>query len=249
MASVLPAIPGLDINGLIYRYTTVKNAKDDMLVHIGNKNASGEGYTFRETDDWSGVAGNTITKSFSLNNIPLANWGDGSIEVEGSGSIKDAVVIYSFRVDECYDGQSNPACPNYIKPIPVTPEIEIYAALDDKAVLDAIDTETNFEYDEDGNLILSEKDEEDDEDRLELGLMASANALTMFKTKGQSEIINSMNGKTNLAMYYNSSINGGIYNDNAQLVDSRILDNKKALRNNWAQQILHTKMVDMQYNK
>jgi hypothetical protein len=33
------------------------------------------------------------------------------------------------------------------------------------------------------------------------------------------------------------------------LVDSEIADNKKALRNNLAQQILHEKMVSMQYNK
>ena len=35
-----------------------------MKVHVGNHNANGDGYTFRETDDWSGVPGNTIVKSF-----------------------------------------------------------------------------------------------------------------------------------------------------------------------------------------
>jgi len=33
------------------------------------------------------------------------------------------------------------------------------------------------------------------------------------------------------------------------LVDSEIPDNKKALRNNLAQQLLHEQMVNMQYNK
>ena len=66
---MLPDIPGIDINGLLYRYTTVKRPEDDMKVHVGNKNADGNGYIFKETDDWSGVPGNTIVKSFPLANI------------------------------------------------------------------------------------------------------------------------------------------------------------------------------------
>ena len=34
MESILPTIPGLDINGLLYKYTTVKKARDDMKVHV-----------------------------------------------------------------------------------------------------------------------------------------------------------------------------------------------------------------------
>ena len=66
MGSVLPDASGIDINGLFYRYTTVKNPEDDMKVHVGNLNANGDGYIFRETDDWSGVPSNTIVKSFLL---------------------------------------------------------------------------------------------------------------------------------------------------------------------------------------
>ena len=248
MGSVLPSIPGLDINGLLYRYTTVKNPEDDMKVHIHNLNAEGDGYTFSETDDWSGVPGNTIVKSFPLANISTSKWGDGSITVEGQGSVSDAFVIYSYRIDECYDEQSNPACPGYVKPIPVIPVVEIYDALEDEAVMGAIDEDTDFEYDENGNLILEEEVEEK-ETRLEMGLTASANALTLFKTQGQSDIIMAINRQTNINMYYNASINGGAYKDVAGLVDSELPDNKKALRNNLAQQILHDKMVNMQYNK
>ena len=112
----------------------------------------------------------------------------------------------------------------------------------------AIDTELDYEYDEEGNIIPEDEDEEK-ETRLEMGLTASENALTMLRTQGQSEIIAAMNLNTDLAMYYNSSMNGGIYNDTAQLVDGNLPDNKKGLRNNLAQQVLHEKMVDMQYNK
>jgi len=247
MSSVLPDIPGIDINGLLYKYTTVKDPDADMKVHIGNKNADADGYIFRKTDDWSGVPGNTIVRSFPLSNIPASQWGSGSIEVEGEGSVEDAVVIYSFRVDECYDEQSNPACPGYVKPVPVVPVVEVYDVLEDDDAMSAIEAD-EFQYDEDGELILSEEEEEE-ETRIEMGLTASANALTLFKAQGQDDIIMAINQQTNLTMYYNASINGGVYADAPGLADSEIADNKKALRNNLAQQLLHEKMVDMQYNQ
>ena len=247
MSSVLPDIPGIDINGLLYKYTTVKDPDADMKVHISNKNVDTDGYIFRETDDWSGVPGNTIVKSFPLSNIPAPQWGSGSIEVEGEGSVEDAVVIYSFRVDECYDEQSNPACPGYVKPVPVVPVVEVYDVLEDDDAMSAIEAD-EFQYDEDGELILSEEEEEE-ETRIEMGLTASANALTLFKAQGQDDIIMAINQQTNLTMYYNASINGGVYADAPGLADSEIADNKKALRNNLAQQLLHEKMVDMQYNQ
>jgi len=248
MASVLPSIPGLDVSGLFYRYTTIKNPEDAMKVHVGNRNASGDGYIFRETDDWSGVPGNSIVKYFPLAHSSATNWGDGSIDVEGTGSVTNATVLYNFRIDECYDEQSNPACPGYVKPIPVIPVVEIYDALEDDAVTSTLDTDKEFEYDSDGNIILSEEEEEEDT-RLEMGLTASANALTLFKTQGQSDIIMAINLETNINMYYNARINGGAYKDTTMLVDSEIPDNKKALRNNLAQQLLHEQMVNMQYNK
>ena len=247
MSSVLPDIQGIDINGLLYKYTTVKDPDADMKVHIGNKNADADGYIFRKTDDWSGVPGNTIVRSFPLSNIPASQWGAGSIDVEGEGSVKDAMVIYNYRIDECYDEQSNPACPGYVKPVPVIPVVELYDVLDDDAAMSAIEAD-EFQYDEDGNVILSEEEEEE-ETRIEMGLTASANALTLFKAQGQDDIIMAINQQTNLAMYYNASINGGVYADAPGLADSEIADNKKALRNNLAQQLLHEKMVDMQYNQ
>jgi hypothetical protein len=247
MSSVLPDIPGIDINGLLYKYTTVKDPDADMKVHIGNKNVDADGYIFRKTDNWSGVPGNTIVRSFPLSNIPASQWGAGSIDVEGEGSVKDAMVIYNYRIDECYDEQSNPACPGYVKPVPVIPVVELYDVLDDDAAMSAIEAD-EFQYDEDGNLILSEEEEEE-ETRIEMGLTASANALTLFKTQGQDDIILAINQQTNIAMYYNASINGGVYADAPGLADSEIADNKKALRNNLAQQLLHEKMVDMQYNQ
>ena len=248
MGSVLPSVPGLDINGLIYRYTTVKNTEDAMKVHVNNLNALGSGYIFRETDDWSGVPGNRITKSFALGNTPGVNWGNGSISVDGTGSVQDAVVVYSYRIDACYDPQLNSGCVGYVKPAPPVVDVEVYDTLEDELILAVLDSDTNFKYDQDGNRIVDDDDEEK-ETRLEMGLTASNNALTMVRVQGQSEIINAINLQTDLAMYYNSTINGGRYGDVKTLTDANLPDNSKALRNNLAQQLLHEEMVQMQYGE
>ena len=95
-------------------------------------------------------------------------------------------------------------------------------------------------------MILDEPEGEG-ESRLEMGLMAAENALTMLKTQGQNQIINQINLQTNINMYYNAQIGGGVYGDVNILTDSGISDNKKALRNNLAQQLLHEQMVQSQY--
>lgn len=247
MSSVLPSIGGVDINGLIYRYTTEKETDADMKVTVGNLNFGGDGYLFKETDDWSGVPSNTITKSFPLNNIPLENWGDGSITVEGDGTVKNATVVYTFRVDECYDPQLNPSCAGYKKPIPKIPEVEVYNALEDDAVVDVIEEE-EYEYPDEAKI--PEDDEDDDKPtKIELGLMSAENALTMFQEYQQDEIISIINDQTNLQTYYDLALNGGIYKDKYQLSQNQMPENKKALRNNLAQQLKHEQMVDMQYNK
>lgn len=248
MGSVLPSVTGLDINGLIYRYTTVKNTEDAMKVHVSNLNALGSGYIFRETDDWSGVPGNRITKSFALGNTPGVNWGNGSISVDGTGSVQDAVVVYSYRIDACYDPQLNPGCVGYVKPAPPVVDVEVYDTLEDELILAVLDSDTNFKYDQDGNRIVDD-DNEEKETRLEMGLTASNNALTMLRVQGQAEIINAINLQTDLAMYYNSTINGGRYGDVKTLTDANLPDNSKALRNNLAQQLLHEEMVQMQYGE
>ena len=71
MQNILPQQAGLTVGNVIYRYTAVKNAEDDMLVHVQNEDALGNGYIFRETDDWSGLEGNKIYKVVPTGGIPL----------------------------------------------------------------------------------------------------------------------------------------------------------------------------------
>jgi len=93
----LSSLGGVDVNGVIYRYTAVKDPNDPFTVTIQNENADGNGYIFRETDDWTGQAGNTINKFKTFDNSPISNWGDGSIATTGVGSVVNPVVLYSYR--------------------------------------------------------------------------------------------------------------------------------------------------------
>ena len=116
MTQVLPQQAGLTVNGVIYSYETVKQTEDAMLVHVQNENALGEGYIFRETDDWTGLPSNRINKLVATGPIPIEYWGNGSIEVEGKGEVKDASVIYNYSYEPCFDPQSSPECPGYRDP-------------------------------------------------------------------------------------------------------------------------------------
>ena len=80
MNNVLPQQAGLQVNNVIYQYTVDKDPSDDMVVHVQNENAQGNGNIFRETDDWSGLPGNTINKIVAVSDIPiqLCEWFDRS---------------------------------------------------------------------------------------------------------------------------------------------------------------------------
>src|SRR6056300_905560 len=154
MDNILPSgIPGVDINLVIYDYTPVKETQDAMVVHIQNENADGTGYIFRESDDWSGLPGGVeIRKVVPVVSTNRSLWGDGSIEVEGTGTVDNASVIYNYRVDPCYDPQSNPNCPGYEVQIPEIETVDVstlYNALDDENVKNSTSSTNTDQYEED----------------------------------------------------------------------------------------------------
>ena len=124
MTHILPEYAGLEVNGLVYQYTAVKDPESDMIVYVQNEYADGNGYIFRNADDWSGIPGNTINKSFVFPNLAAELWGPGSIEIEGDGSVEDPSVVYTYKYDTCYDPQTNPDCPGYEEPVEV-PELSL----------------------------------------------------------------------------------------------------------------------------
>ena len=234
----MAAIPGVDINGVFYRYTAVKDPNDPYTVSVQNEAANGSGYIFRETDDWSGGSGGTIQKYIPLPYSPLGDWGTGSIEQVGIGSVEDPVVMYSYRVDpsrlqpesqEAYDFSA----------------ISAYDALSDGYVTAALEP-TDPELYEDK--LEKGKDEEEDDGRLEKALAAQENALTLAGNVSQSQMLYAMNVATNLNGYYAKQLQGGKYQETVVLKDKNIPDNRRALRS-LGQQKLHTDMVNQQYGR
>jgi hypothetical protein len=228
--SVLGVAPvsGLDISGVLYRYTAVKDRADPFTVTIANENAIDGGYIFRETDDWSGKSGQTINKLVPVGYSPIRYWGDGSIETTGVGSVVDPQVVYTYRFIE---PEPEPQTPPTINP---------YNALEDDAVQRAT-AETDRELYEDDE-VEKDKDEEEEKD-MEKALAALQSGLEM--AKGQDGLLAQMNPVT-MTQYYAATIPGGAYQETLMLDGGQIKDNKRAFRS-MANDRLHNQMVEEQY--
>lgn len=258
MDNVLPSgIPGLDINGVIYNYTVNKNIDDALTVHVQNQKANGTGYIFRETDDWlpGSQDGTQINKVVPVVPSNRALWGEGSIVTEGDGSVSDARVLYTYKVDPCYDPQFDPNCPGYQVQVPDTPQVD-YEIYD--ATADAENTQYNPDdelYDDEEEMSDEEKsekeaeEEKDSKERLEKALSAADNSAMFANALATAQMLNTVTMATNMNSYYQASIPGGVYKETVTLQDKQIPENKNGLRNGLAQQLLHEQMINMQYNK
>ena len=255
MPDVLPKPPGLEIDTVLYNYTIRKATEDQVDVFVGNENANGTGYIFREHDEWRPVSldGTQINKVVGVGTIHRDLWGDGFIDVQGNGSVENPNVIYSYRVDPCYDPQYNPGCPGYEPPKVEVPEYDIYDVTADMNSTQYNPDDELYEDEEgmsDEEKEEQEKEEEkDSKERLEKALAAADNSAMFAQALAQGQLLESINQATNMNSYYAQSIEGGSYNDSVQLTDKQLPDNRRGLRNNLAQQRLHQQMVDEQYNK
>lgn len=257
MGDILPDNPGLDIQNVLYNYRIQKETGDLVTVTVSNENPNG-GYIFREVDEWrpGSLAGTEISKVIGVGDIPRAAWGDGSIDVNGPGSVYDANVIYTYKVTPCFDPQYDPNCPNYKIPVPVMPDIdyEIYDAVAE-GDSDQAEWEPNEEYDEEETLTeeeLAELEAEEDEDRkerLEEALFEAGRAALFAQALVATQQTDLIALAVNMNSYYEANIPGGEYKDSVQLSDTQLPDAKSGLRNGLAQQLLHQKMVQMQYEK
>lgn len=259
MDSVFPNPPGLDVQNVIYNYTIHKPTDEQVDVSVQNENALGSGYIFRETDSWlpGSLDGTQINKAVPVTpNIPKEAWGDGSIIVDGNGSVSDARVIYTYRVDPCYDPQFDPNCPGYKVPMLDIPEFDVstlYDATAGDANIAQYEKDERYENEEEltdeEKKIQEEKEELDSKERLEKALMAADNSVMFATALAQAQMLETLALGTNVNSYYQATIPGGTYKETTTLVDKQIPDNRNGRRNGLAQQLLHTKMVDMQYGK
>ena len=235
---------GLDISGVLYNYTTVKNVVDDFTVTIENDKVGG-GYIFQDTEDWSGKHGGKVQNVIPLPYTPIEQFGDGRIKSTGTGSVEDVTILYMYRWDLCRNAQNDESCPNYIPPLPVIPKIEIYDALEDDSVKEATE-ETNSELYEKEKERESTEEEEEERERLEIALASSENALTIANTSSQAAILKAMNLVDNINSYYTAKIPSTIYKDTIVLQDKDIVDNRLVFRS-LTQEQLHNEMIQEQY--
>ena len=237
-------IGGMDVSGVTYKYTPIKNKEDDYVVTLENDKVGG-GFVFQDVQDWSQREGGIeIRRTIALPYLPLAIFGDGRLKQEGTGSIEDADVRYIYRFDPCFDPQSDPSCPGYVKPKPPPlPDIPDYDALQDESVSLA-QKETDRELLEDEQ---ADKDEEDeDEESLESKLADTTNALTIANEISQSAILKELNNVTNLTNYYVYTIPDNYYPDTVALQGGTIVDNRRALRS-LSQDARINEMIEEQY--
>lgn len=250
MTEVLPQQAGLTVNSVIYRYTSVKQTEDDMLVHVQNQNAEAPGFIFRETDDWSGLPGNTINKAIPVANIPIQLWGDGSIEVEGKGEVTNASVLYTFQFDPCFDPQTDPSCPGYVDPFEMLlNEIDVKDPLDDDLLQAELRRKSNLDaQEEDENERQRRRmksDDKGDDDRLEAIMGIVNTSLLAAEAAAKHAELAALNS---IPQTYFAVVPDTKYEETIVLRDGRLPENRKGRRVEYAQQLLHEKMVDSQYN-
>ncbi|MDB9972335.1 hypothetical protein OAD64_00180 [Oceanospirillaceae bacterium] len=239
---------GLRVNGVYYQYTPIKETEDGMLVHIRNERVGSIGeYIFSETDDWSGLPGGIpITKGFTVDNLPIELWGDGSISVEGIGSVVDANVVYSYKYNnDCLTPLSDPSCPGYMDAVLAMADdydATGYNPLDDENITSTL--EEQAEADE-----IEEEKEQEDSGELERALSGVDGSILASNIIAQDLLMTAMTRSIAIDSYYKKTLAGGEYKEKVVLIGGELLDNSKAARVTLAQQLLHTEMVSMQYNQ
>lgn len=253
MIPILPPQTGLTVGGVFYRYTIEKDPTSNSQVHIQNQDAINGGLLFRNTDDWSGLPGNTIINRFPLPNVPLQYFGDGSIEVEGDGTIQNPTIIYSYTYDTCANPISDPSCPGYESAMYqylldnnlLNNEVLISNPLDDEFVQAALNQEV--ERDDESDEAEKEDEEQEEEIDLQEALAAADNAIAIAEGAADLASLAATADMNQFNTYLQMNIPGGVYNDRLQFEPKDIPDNRQALRVGLAQQLLHEQMVDSQY--
>ena len=248
MSNLLPQQAGLQVNTVLYRYTTIKDIDDPLFVTVQNENAVDGGYIFRETDDWTGLPGNSINKVIGVGGVPIDYWGDGSIVWEGEGDVIEPVVVYTYQYDTCFDPQADPSCPGYKVEMPDIPSVEPIDPLDDQAIQDEIDREMTMrdeDEDERERQRMSEKEEEDEEEVDLENVLGIANKSLQndLDTVKQQQMM-ALNNFSNV--YYNQ-LPDTVYNETVTLKDNTLPRNNRGRRLQYAQDLLHDKLVKSQY--
>jgi hypothetical protein len=229
-----------------------KDPASDATVYVRNEDAINGGYVFEEVDDWSGLPGNSILKNFRFTGIPGEQWGDGSITVEGDGTVSDASVIYLYRMDVdetniiCTNPLADPNCPGFLD--------ALYKYLDG---LEYVDPDDEF-YDywvemQESREIENENEEveitEENEEDLEKSMQTDPNVGGFIDGFIQQGLLEQLANDPLIQPYYVVEYPETIVlQDTLQLEDTVLPDNNRAMRQ-LASDAKHYSMVRSQYDR
>lgn len=245
MTDILPAYTGLTVGSVSYRYTAIKVTEDPMVVNIQNSNALGSGYIFRSKDDWTGLPGNSITKTVLTDNIPVQYWGKGEISIEGKGEVLNPYIIYNYRYDTCFGNiTTDPKCPGYK---PSIPEFKYTEPTENEFVTKSLEKKNVMETEEaTASNELSKKEQQSSKNKSSMVDKTIKNALLTAEAATQLAAFESLNNIPNFALY-SKAIPGGVYQETLKYVDKVLPDSRNGLRLNFSQERLHNKLIDLQY--
>ena len=246
MNNVLPQYTGLTVNAVKYTYTAIKVPSDPLVVNIQNSNAQGTGYIFRNRDDWTGLPGNSITKTVPVESIPIQYWGPGEIKLEGKGEVLNPYVLYSYKYDTCFQNTTDPRCPGYK---PIIPNINYSDPLDDEFVKKSLERKTTLETEEERerNARLLKKEQQEEKKKSNIVAKTIQNSLITAEAAAQAAAFESLNNIPSFALY-SKTIPGGVYQETIKYVDKILPDSRNGLRLNLSQERLHTRLIDLQYD-
>jgi hypothetical protein len=240
MTNILPKYTGLSVTAVSYQYTAQKQTQDPFVVNVQNLSSTGNGYVFRTQDDWTGVPGNTITKTVPVNNILGTQWGPGEITTQGVGQVVDYSLFYNYTYDTCKSAVVvDPGCPNY-------KSSAIFAYSEDEFVVgsyqvkkympDAIEEENSRKF------VLASSNAK----ARSRSTNTAKNALLTAQALGLAQSFEALNNLPGLVAY-SQQIPGGVYKDVLQYADKKLPDSSNSRRLNLSQERLHNQLVDLQY--
>ena len=246
MNTILPQFTGISVNAVSYRYTAVKDPHDPMVVSVQNSNAQGTGYIFRTQDDWTGLPGNTITKTIPTDNIPIQYWGPGEMKIDGKGEVLNPYVLYSYRYDTCFGPViTDPRCPGYR---PNIPTINYSDPLNDEFIKKSLENKLTLETEEEKERNSRwVKKEPESKKKSDVVSSTIKNALLTAEAAEQAATFQAMNTTPNFALYF-KALPGGVYQETIKYVDKGMPDSKNRLKLNFSQEQLHNRLTGLQYN-
>ena len=242
----------LQVNGVTYYYVMSKDPAADATVYVRNEDAINGGYVFEEVDDWSGLPGNSILKNFRFDGIPGEQWGNGSITVDGDGTVSDASVIYLYRMDVdetniiCTNPLADPNCPGFLD--------AVYKYV---STIEYVDPEDEFyEYwleMQEGRQIENENEKveivEDEEEDLEKSMQTDPDVGGFIDGFIQQGLLQQLANDPLIQPYYEVDYPEVlVYEDTLQFEDTSLPDNNRALRQ-LASDAKHYSMVRSQYDR